>query len=208
MATSRFSDKNAQAEVAASIKAIERVTSAEIVVAVRPSSGYYRHADYLVGFIASLAVLVLLLFSQQEFPIDWMPLDVLAGFAVGAAFSANVPVVRRTFASRRWLRRNVETAARAAFVDLGISRTTGRSGILVYASMFEKRVVVLTDMGIDRVLLGGAFETAIASLDHALRGRARFLAFVEALRSLGPILAKTLPRLADDVNELPDEPVA
>jgi hypothetical protein len=42
-------------EVAAVIRDIERGTSAELVIAIRPASGHYRHSDYLVGFAASFA---------------------------------------------------------------------------------------------------------------------------------------------------------
>jgi uncharacterized membrane protein len=74
--------------------------------------------------------------------------------------------------------------------------------------MFEKGVEVVADVGIDAAVLGAPFTSAIAALDTALRRGSSFPRFTEALRALGPILGKTLPRLTDDVNELPDEPHA
>jgi putative membrane protein len=208
MGTSAFTDKAAKAEVAQAIREIERVTSAEVVVAVRASSGHYRQTDYLVGFALSFAALLVFLFDSHEFSIDWMPLDSILAFALGAYLSASVPLLRRTLTSRRLMRENVRTSARATFFDLGISRTSGRTGILVYVSMFEKSVEVVTDVGIDAAVLGAPFKAAVAALDTALHRGASFARFTEALRALGPILGKTLPRLADDVNELPDEPEA
>jgi len=206
MAHARFTDQTARADVAAAIREVESVTSAEIVVAVRPSSGHYRHTDYLVGFAFAFAALLVFLFDSHEFAIDWMPVDTLIAFVLGTLFSANVPPLRRLLTSKKLMLANVHTASRAAFVDLGISRTSGRTGIFVFASMFERRVEVVTDIGVDAAVLGPAFAGAVSSLDTAVRKGASFPQFVGALRSLGPVLAKALPRLEGDVNELPDEP--
>ena len=208
MGTTAFTDKAAKAQVAEAIREIERATSAEVVVAVRPLSGGYRHTDYLVGFLCSFAALLVFLFDSHEFSIDFMPLDSVLAFVIGAFFSASVPPLRRLLTSRRLQRENVHTAARAAFVELGVSKTSGRSGILVYVSMFERTVEVVSDVGIDTAVLGPPFARAIAALDDALHRGPSFPRFTEALRALGPILSKTLPRLADDINELPDEPHA
>jgi putative membrane protein len=208
MGTSAFTDKAAKAEVANAIREIERVTSAEVVVAVRASSGHYRHTDYLVGFALSFAALLVFLFDSHEFSIDWMPLDSVIAFALGAFVSASAPPLRRALTSRRLMRANVRTAARATFVKLGIAKTSGRTGILVYVSMFEKGVDVVADIGIDAAVLGAPLARAIAALDAAVRRGPSFSRFTEALRALGPILGKALPRLADDINELPDEPHA
>ena len=81
MPTSAFSTVTSKADVAAAIREVESVTSAEVVVAVRPSSGHYRHTDYLVGFVASFAALLVFLFDSHEFSILWMPLDTLVIFA-------------------------------------------------------------------------------------------------------------------------------
>ncbi|HMI85051.1 MAG TPA: hypothetical protein VK550_13210 [Polyangiaceae bacterium] len=208
MGTSAFTDKAAKAEVAGAIREIERVTAAEVVVAVRASSGHYRHTDYLVGFALSFAALLVFLFDSHEFSIDWMPLDSVFAFAIGTLLSASVPPLRRTLTSSRLMRANARVAARATFVDLAIGRTSGRTGILVYVSMFERSVEVVADVGIDAAVMGAPFTRAIAALDAALHRGPSLPRFAEALRALGPILSHTLPRRADDINELPDEPHA
>jgi putative membrane protein len=208
MAHARFTDQSARADVAAAIREVETVTSAEIVVAVRPRSGHYRHTDYLVGFAFSFGALLVFLFDSHEFALAFMPVDTLLAFVIGTILTANAPPLRRLLTSKKLMLANVRTSSRAAFVDLGIDRTSARTGILVYASMFEQRVEVVPDTGIDAAVLGPAFASAVASLDAAVRRGASFPQFVVALRSLGPVLAKALPRLEGDVNELPDEPSA
>jgi len=206
MGSVTFADKAAKAEVAAAIRAIESATAAEVVVAVRARSGHYRHTDYLVGFALSFAALLVFLFDTHEFEIDWMPVDTLVAFGLGTLLSAGVAPLRRALTSRKLMRANVATAAHAAFVELKIARTSARSGILVFVSKFERRVEVVPDIGVDPVVLGPAFADAVKALDVALRSRPSFPKFLDALRSLGPVLGKAMPRVEGDVNELPDEP--
>lgn len=195
----------AKAGVRAAIEAIEAQTCAEIVVTVRRASGDYRGADYLCASIVALAALTGLLFAEREFSVLWMPVDVAVAWALGALASAKIEPCRRLFAGRARMARAVHAGARAAFVELGVSRTRARSGILVYVAMLERRVELVADVGVDVSELGAPYEKAVAALDASLRRGADVDAFLAALRDLGPLLAPSLPRAEDDVNELPDE---
>jgi len=198
-------DQHAKQQVSDAIRAVEAQTSAEIVVAVRPKSGHYRHTDDLLGSVAALAALFVLLFADQEFAVVWMPLDTAVAFGLGVAFSAFFAPVRRLFTSSSLMRENVRTAARAAFVDLGIGKTRDRNGILVFVSAFEQRVEVVADTGVDTAAIGAAWTDAQNVFEKSMKGIPRLDLFLTALRSLGPVLAGPMPRKADDVNELPDE---
>ncbi len=98
----------------------------------------------------------------------------------------------------------MKSGARVAFFDLGISRTSGRNGLLVYASMFERRCVVLTDIGVDPARLGPRWMVSERELADAVKRR-DLAAFQRALVQLGGVLCTAHPRSDDDVNELPDE---
>lgn len=199
-----FFDPDAETRVRDAIVDVERRSSAEVVVALRRTSGHYRHADYLAGLVSALAALSVFLYHPEPFDFTFLPGELLGFFAVGALVSANFPPLRRLLTARGLREENVHRAARAFFVDRGVACTRGRTGILVYLSMFEQRIEVVADIGVDDAALGAVWEEARAKLTGAssLRG---LDAFIEALRGLGPALAEGLPRAADDVNELPDE---
>jgi putative membrane protein len=196
-----FSDR-ARREVAAAVHDIESATAAEVVVAVRHASARYRHVDYMVGALLGFGVLLILLFHPHPFAVVTMPLDVLVTFAVGAAASAHSPTLRRLLSSASLRREEVARAARSAFVELGVSRTRARSGVLVYVSMLERAVEVVADCGVDECAKTDAFQKAAGVLPRALPD---LDAFVTALRGLREPLAAALPRAADDINELPDD---
>src|SRR6185436_19156079 len=130
-----FFGERARREVASAVRDVEARTAAEVVVAVRHASARYRQVDWLVGSLLGFGVLLILLFHPHPFAVVTMPLDVLAVFAVGFAASAHSPTLRRLFSSPKLRREEVRRAARSAFVELGVSRTSGRGGVLVYVSL-------------------------------------------------------------------------
>jgi putative membrane protein len=200
-----FFDKGAKAAAAKAIAAVEAQTSAEVVLAVRRSSGEYRDVDYLAGTVGGFVGLLLLLFLPQEFSVAWMPAGVAAAFGLGAALSILVPSLRRRLIGDKRLRACVRSAARASFVDRGISRTKGRTGILVFASLFEQRVEVVGDLGIIPEQLGPDYQEAVQGLERSIERGADLDALLAALERLGPALSEDLPHLADDENELSDD---
>jgi putative membrane protein len=189
----------AKARTTKAIQEIERRTAAEIVVAVRPASAGYHHAELLAGAIAGMATLLVLLFMDREVPIPVIPYLVLVGFLVGAAVGALVPPLRRLLTRSRSRRAACRVAAKAAFFDLGVSRTHERTGVLVYVSLLERCVELLADVGIGDELApaAGPIEAAVRAGDVD--------AFIAALGALAAPLEARHPRRADDVNELPDE---
>jgi putative membrane protein len=200
-----FFTPDARARVTSAIKEIETGTSAEVVVAVRNAAGTYRDVDYLVGFAASLGVLAVLLFHPYPFAVEGMPLGVIAGFIAGTALSANGGPLRRALVRPARREKACRDAGRAAFFELGIGRTRDRNGILVMVSLFERRVAVVADVGVDPAALGPSWKERVATLEGSLGGAASVERFLTALSALGPPLAAAMPRRADDVNELPDE---
>ena len=207
MAAGGFFTDEAKRRVTTAIKEIESQTSAEIIVVVRRVSGRYRHADYLAGSIAAFTMLLAVLFHPKAVRVEAIPIDVALAFAAGAIFTAYFDPVRRLLAGARTMEEHVRTAAGAAFVERGVSRTRGRSGVLVYVGAFERRVEVVRDIGVDPSTAKDAWERAVRALGDSLREGGDLESFIGALGALGPALAPDLPRREDDENELPDVPV-
>jgi putative membrane protein len=203
-----FFEDATKTRAADEVKAIEARTAAEVVITVRRTSGHYRHTDYLVGFGLALVALLAMLFLPPEFDLEIFPVGLVVSFALGAVLMPRLPTLRRRLTSRKLQEESVRTAARAAFVELGVSRTTGRTGLLVCVSLFERRVEVVTDVGVDTAAMGEEWTQALAKLSAAVATAPSPEPFFEALRLLAPPLERVLPRSADDINELPDAPHA
>lgn len=204
MGEAAFFKGDAKKRAAEAIKAVEAATSAELVIAVRRTSANYRAAAYHCGFLVMGLVVAVLLVSPRVYSIGAIAIDAIVAFAIGAALCANVNALRRVFVLRKTRKANAAAAGRATFYDLGISKTSGRNGILVFVSTFERVCAVVPDMGVEPAKLGPEWQPALDRLSAAV-GRADLGAFLDAVKALGPVLGAAMPRAADDVNELPDE---
>jgi putative membrane protein len=198
-----FSDE-AKRATKASVQSAEAETCAEIVVAVRKTSGRYGVLAYHFGLAVSVSVVAYLLLAPEIYSAFAIALDGIVASVLGALLAANLDSLRRLLSRSVTLDENVSRGARAAFFDLGISRTSGRHGLLVYVSMFERRCVILTDVGVDTARLGARWDDSQRELSEAVKRR-DLAAFQRGVAGLGPLLAEAHPRSADDVNELPDE---
>lgn len=190
-------DKTALGKAA---REVEAITAAELVLVVRARSATYRDAHYAFGVAVAVATLMALLYLPQEFPLWLFAVDLLASFVGFSVLAALVPAITRALVPAGRRARQVAESARAAFYDKGVSRTSGRWGVLVYASLLEQEVEVLADLGIEEGVVDEptieALRAAVAADDTPL--------FTTALAALGKRLAARYPRTEGDVNELDD----
>ena len=201
--TGHFLGADARRELTAAVRAIEARSSVEIVVAVHPRSAAYAHVDLAVGLAAAMAWLCVFLYHPEPFDFTFLPLEMLGAFAAGALLSWALPPLKRALLRDRTIAREVERAAKTAFVDLGVTACRDRTGLLVFSTTFERRVQVVADSGVPKL---AALDGLEARLARALRA-GDVKAFAATLASLADAFAEALPRRHDDVNELPDEPL-
>src|SRR5438552_17361574 len=113
MSRAKF-DQAAGDAIGDTIREIEAMTNAEIVVAVRGRSGPYRHADYIFGAVVSLAGLLFVLFSPFDFHTYWIPFDVVALFVAGAFVSSRGAWIWPLATTRPFRTKAARTGAAAA----------------------------------------------------------------------------------------------
>ncbi len=199
-----FFAKSVKEAVTEAIREVESKTSAEVVTLVRWESGHYRDTDFSVGFGLAVVTLTAMLYLPNEFKLWLFPVDAVVSFVLGALVCAIFPPLRRALTKKDRMQEAVRRAARAEFFSHGISRTSGRWGVLIYVSAFERMVEVVPDIGVDTEALGTPFKTAIEALTACVEG-GDVSGFVKTLASLGPILGEVYPHRDDDVDELGDE---
>ena len=83
-------------------------------------------------------------------------------------------------------------------------RTTGRTGILIYLSMRERRAEIVADEAIASKVAPEVWGEAMAAMLAELKRGRCGAGVVAAVERVGKILAEHLPRAEGDANELPD----
>lgn len=198
-------EESTKKRVEALVREVESKSSAELVVTVRPSSGSHRAADLVFASLLAFLGLAVYVYAPVEFTDDLTPPSIALLFFAGLGFSSRVPAVRRLFSPKKRRAELVRNAARAAFVDQGITCTRDRTGILIYVSTFERLAEVVVDIGILRRESAGEPLATIREIERVVCEDKDLEAFEKAVRALGVWLAEALPPRIDDRNELADE---
>lgn len=202
MKPSRLIDQAGRDRIEAAVRAAELGTSGEIVVQVVRRSDAFAVAPWRLSVL--LAALVLL---GLEWVVPAASLLVLPGLQAAAVAFAHAAClldpVRRLVVREDELERAAERAALDSFHRYVARRTEGRTGILIYVSLLEHRVVVLGDEAIDRALgPDETWEAVVACVLAGIRAGEAAEGIVRAVERCGAMLSHPLPSAAGDRDEI------
>jgi len=197
----RFLDDEARAAFQRAIETIERASAAEVVIAVRRRAGAHLHANVIVGVAAAIAGLAAMLFGEHVFGLGAILVDPFLLGGIAGALVELTPDIKRLLTPPTARRRATELAARATFVERGVHRTIGRSGLLVYIAWLERRVELVADVELAKRWPAEARAELAARMTAAMRNGA---AVATLLAAASDAIAAAMPHRADDINELPD----
>jgi len=199
-------DANAQQRVKEAVQAAEAKTRGQIVPVVVVRSGHYPEAGLRGGIAGATLITALALLSDRALALTDLVLIQLAGLALGAALVAVFRPLERLMAGRQTLATSVHERAVRAFAEHNLYRTSEATGVLLFASMFERSVVVLGDRGIDAKMGQDGWREAVDTLVAALGKGQPAEGFCAAIALCGVKLAAHFPRKSPGAaNELPDE---
>ncbi len=193
MEISRYFDEAARARVTEAVRQAEARSRGQIVPAVVEKSDPYPEARFrgalLGAALATGAVLLLELpLTLGELPV----LQVAAGLAGGLL--AMWDPLERLLVGRKAMDQAVRARALRAFHEHGLQRTAEGTGVLVFASLLERRAVVLGDHGIHAHMGEAGWDEAVAVLVAGLRAGEPGRGFEQAVARCGERLAEHFPR--------------
>jgi putative membrane protein len=101
--------------------------------------------------------------------------------------------------------RRVRRRAISIFKAAAERRTAGRTGILIYLSMAERRAEIIGDQAITSVTTPETWGEAMAALIVEVKEGRVAEGMVAAIEEVGVVLSQHFPRSAGDMNEIPDK---
>ena len=188
--------------ISAAVKKAESGTTGQIVPMIVAQSDDYAAARWRIGIVAGL----LCGFLVNHFFPDLDPVWLLASQipAIGAGFIlAQFEPLKRLFISKHELEAQTHHRAVEAFFAHGLHATHDRTGVLIIISVFERKVRVLADSGINSKVPEKAWDDVIALLLGAIRQEKPMDGMARAIALCGEHLASSFPGKSD-TNELPD----
>lgn len=208
-----FSDED-QERIRAAVADAEGRTSGEIVPVVVPQSASYPEA-YWRGAVLSAAMVLALAFvvmqGYEGWGLAWLHsawgivLVIGAAGLLGAALVRMLPALRRKLAGAGTLDVAVHRRALQAFVEEEVFNTRERTGILILLSLFEHRIEVVGDAGINARVEAEDWVEVVEVIRTGIKQGAITQGLVEAITMCGHLLERSGVTLRDDdANELPD----
>ncbi|MEM7230685.1 MAG: hypothetical protein AAF517_00835 [Planctomycetota bacterium] len=213
-------DDAARGRVGQAIRDAETKTKAEILPVVAKSSGTYDRAEDIVGlWFGGTAVGVAWLFQgvsndatwsgAPEIRIGfWILLAIfVVGFIVGVVCADRIVWLRRLFIPSTELEARTRVRSKTVFFDRRLHLTSGRTGVLLFVSLFERRVVVLADESVAEALSERDLEEVRDEILGGLKEQDLCKALVKGVQRIGNLLGTPLPAEGDRVDEIPSEVV-
>ncbi|HEY6950928.1 MAG TPA: TPM domain-containing protein [Bacteroidota bacterium] len=197
--------------IAEAVRAAESKTSGEIVPYYVSQSDEYTIADWRGGVVLA-AVAMLASVFVYTMSKTWLPYGVLemsgttlAAYLLGIVLSRSVTPYRRFLVGHKTIDLRVHQRASLAFLAEEVFKTRERTGILIFLSFFERKVVVLGDAGINAKVKQSEWDTIVRIIVDGVKKGKTTDGLVEAISQCGELLGQHgVDRRRDDTDELSD----
>lgn len=197
-------NENQKRQIADAVARAEANTAGELVVVHAARSDNYAEHRASVAFIVSLATAHLGHLLQPSADM----LYILVGQGVVGAFAyflLGFGLCVRAIVSPDLRSKQVMRGAMVTFAEHGVTETRDRSGVLIYLSELEHRVVILADKGINERVEPDEWSKDVDTLVASLKSGDPTAGLLSVIDRIGSLLAEAFPRRKDDENELSNE---
>lgn len=204
-ATEEFFTPEEQERIRQAVIRAETDTSGEIATMVVSRSDSYREAETLASVLGAALLAFLVAIATQHVTIwTYLPMTLLL-YVPARRFVAVVPALKRPFISTLRLREAVKERAVRAFYEKGLYRTKDETGILIFISLFERKVWILGDRGINERIPVDTWQNLVAILTKGIREGHSCDSLCLVIELCGNELSRHFPASCLNLNELPDE---
>lgn len=192
----------------------EKGTNAQIVLAVVKRSDSYAELPWKAFAIGASVAGLLLFVLHAAVPLWYSPTRVLIALAATLATGISlalltvfVPRFARLFLSSPRAETEVKQYAESIFISHEVFATRKRTGVLLFVSLFERKVFILPDKGLCSMLGHNEIRKILKPMLVSLHQYELRKAFEEGLNELTGILQNSSRQVPDGIseNELPNE---
>lgn len=186
------------------VSAAEKTTSGEIATMIVDSSDSYREAAVLAAtLLAAMAALLIAVVTRHTTVWSYLPLTITCYFPAVFLVS-KLPQLLKPFISRRRYEEAVRSRSVRAFYEKGLYRTKDETGVLIFISVFEHKVWILGDRGINARIAPEVWQQLAGELSEGIGSGSGCAALCRVIGRCGELLADHFPKKQGDLNELSD----
>jgi putative membrane protein len=211
----RFSEPDLE-RIKLAVKEAEDKISGEVVPVIVERSGHYSVANYKASVMAAALAFVFMIIldryviKDSSHTLYYDPLFIFvivcAAGIIGALLPNFIDSLKRLLVSREQLNASAMLRAQNAFLQEEVFNTRQRTGIMIFISFFEHKVIVIADKGINQVVEQKVWDDTVSGLISSIKDGRMVEGLEHAIKRCGQILLeKGFLKTADDINELGDD---
>jgi putative membrane protein len=198
-----FSDAEKE-RIEAAVRDAESRTIGEIVPLVVDESYDYPQAEIVGAGFFSLATATTLSWAFAGSSL-WVFLALfLLLFFPFRCLLRRLPELKRRLIHPGEIAAEVEEKALVSFIEQGLHHTRDKTGILILVSLFEHRVFVLADRGINKQVPKETWDEIVHIVTEGIHSGRTSDALCAAITRCGELLEVHFPKKTDDTDELPN----
>lgn len=201
------------------VKDAESTTSGEIATAIIKESSDYAFYELAFSVVVGALYFVGIIFGSTGIE-QWLksmfwnynPIYLLmfTGFSlfgvIGITYLiTNIPAIDRLIIPKKIMNIKVNNRAVRHFIESGTCYTKDRTGILIFISKMERKVVLLADKGINDKISQDKWDDIVKNIVQGIKDDKVVDSISKGIKDCGIILTKEFPIEKDDVNELSDD---
>jgi putative membrane protein len=217
----KFFSKSDLEKITHAVEKAEKGTSGEIVTAF-----IHQSYDYAIYELMSAIIIGLVYFTMMSFALPaiqnlisqmlWTDTKIIYYTLIFYGFSTffviglfyflfNIPFLDRLIIPKKVMERKVYERAVQHFFESGVRNTKDRTGVLIFLSFLEKRVVLLADSGINEKITQEKWQHIVDQIIKGIHKKQMTDYLATAIEMCGELLAEHFPVLPEDKNELANE---
>ncbi len=202
--TEEFFSADEKRRIEAAVAEAEQSTSGEIVPMLVGAAYDYPRAEIIGGGFFALAIASLISWWWWDASLwAFLPAFLLL-YLPCKGLIRSIPALKRQFIADAEIDAEVDEKAMVSFIEQGLHHTRDNTGILILICLFEHRVEVLADRGINALVPKQTWDEIVSMITEGLRQGQACDALCQAIKRCGEILTEQFPVRNDDTNELPN----
>jgi putative membrane protein len=195
-------NENEKEQIKNAIEDCEKTTSGEVVPMVVQESDFFPATHYRLSI---MLILICAFVMHTFFPYHFdaqVYFILIACSAVLGYLLCYIPFIKRSLIFKDELVEEVNQRAIQAFLEHNLHTSRDRTGVLIFVSLLERRVVILADSGINEKVSENTWELIKNDFIKYLKKDELAQGFIKSIEEVGQILTNHFPIKPDDTNEL------
>jgi uncharacterized membrane protein len=192
-------------KIQAAVQAAEKTTRGEIVPVALSQASDYEFVLYRSPLLVSLILSGLLFIFTKHLSAGQLFLGQLISFVVIYVGLRQFSNLKYNLLTTNEVQEAIDRKSLELFYEYNLEKTQNRTGILIAVYLNERRVKILADEGINRMVPQKTWDLVISDMISEIKNKDVASAIILGVNRCGEILSQKVPTSSSGFSQNPNE---